>query len=97
MGEKQYSCIHCAKAFYQSHDLVIHIRTHTEEKPFACSSCDKSFSRSEGLKIPRRKHTGEKPYVCLLVTLQVTRHRESLVTLGAGIRFLSVVYYHVSL
>ena len=34
--------------------------------------------------------------VCPLVTLQVTRLRESLVTLGAGIWFFSSVDSHVS-
>ena len=34
--------------------------------------------------------------MCPLVTLQVNRHRESLVTLVAGIRFLSGVDSHVS-
>ena len=34
-------------------------------------------------------------YVCPLVSLQATKLRESLVTLGAGIRFLSGVDSHV--
>ena len=35
--------------------------------------------------------------VCPLVNLEVTRLRESLVTLGTGINFLSDVGFHASL
>ena len=39
---------------------------------------------------------GLTSYVCPLVTLKVTRFRESLVTLRAGIWFFAGVYSHVS-
>ena len=49
----------------------------------------------EGL-VTRGAGEGLVSCVCPLVTLQVTRHRESLATLGAGIRFLSGVDSQVS-
>ena len=58
-----FNCKYSAKQF---HDVMKHIRIHTDEKPFCCQYCDKKFTRTDKLKVHERIHTGEKPYKCTL-------------------------------
>ena len=57
--------------------------------------CVQATGLGEGL-VTGGAGEGLIPCVSPQVNLQVTRHRESLVTLRAGIRFLSSVDSHVS-
>ncbi|XP_054912043.1 zinc finger protein 436-like [Poeciliopsis prolifica] len=62
--ERPYLCDVCCKMFLTSKQLVIHMRTHTNEKPYRCERCGKGFTTRGPLTIHMRVHTGETPYRC---------------------------------
>ncbi|KAK5617954.1 hypothetical protein CRENBAI_024305 [Crenichthys baileyi] len=62
--ERPYLCDVCCKMFLTSKQLVIHMRTHTNEKPYRCDRCGKGFTTRGPLTIHMRVHTGETPYRC---------------------------------
>ncbi|XP_015226408.1 PREDICTED: zinc finger protein 239-like [Cyprinodon variegatus] len=62
--ERPYLCDVCCKMFLTSKQLLIHMRTHTDEKPYHCNRCGKGFTTRGPLTIHMRVHTGETPYRC---------------------------------
>jgi uncharacterized Zn-finger protein len=49
-GDKPFSCPECFQQFNRKHDLIRHMRIHTNDKPFSCERCGKSFTRLDALK-----------------------------------------------
>ncbi|KAG2464398.1 zinc finger protein 239-like [Polypterus senegalus] len=62
--DKPYQCTQCEKAFSVSSNLILHLRTHTQEKPYRCDECGKTFSQSAHFAVHQRIHTGHRPYRC---------------------------------
>lgn len=47
---KRYKCKWCTKTFRFSHQVGVHMRTHTGERPYCCRLCDQQFRQSNHLK-----------------------------------------------
>ncbi|CAH0721110.1 unnamed protein product, partial [Brenthis ino] len=61
---KRYMCDICGHKTRQYANLVVHMRTHTQEKPYACPQCDRRFSMQNNRDRHIVVHTGEKRYQC---------------------------------
>ncbi|PIO33991.1 hypothetical protein AB205_0101670, partial [Aquarana catesbeiana] len=74
--DNRFSCTECGKRFHFKSNLIVHIKSHTEEKPhscpeshtgeklFSCPECGKCFSNNSNLYAHQKLHTREKPYSC---------------------------------
>lgn len=57
-GHKAFNCLERHKEFDQRYQLVLHIRSPTDEKPFSCDYCDKTFDQNSSrlANIQVKKH-----------------------------------------
>ncbi|XP_072934804.1 uncharacterized protein [Epargyreus clarus] len=61
---KRYMCDICGHITKQYANLMVHMRTHTQEKPYSCPHCDRKFSMVSNRDRHLVVHTGEKRYQC---------------------------------
>lgn len=61
---EQLVCNFCNKIFSSQNNLLIHVRSHTNQKPYVCEICNKGFAQSCNLVNHMRIHSGERPYKC---------------------------------
>ncbi|XP_037876566.1 zinc finger protein 616 [Bombyx mori] len=61
---KRYMCDVCGHTTRQYANLMVHMRTHTNEKPYECPQCDRRFSMPSNRDRHIAVHTGEKRYQC---------------------------------
>ena len=62
--ERPWLCPYCKKGFAKSHDMTVHVRSHTGEKPHECDICGKSFAQIGSLNRHRRWHAGVERHAC---------------------------------
>ncbi|KAI8427058.1 hypothetical protein MSG28_014699 [Choristoneura fumiferana] len=64
-GEKNYQCAICANSFYNSSNLLSHMRrTHERSRPHACAQCPKRFYDRTKLRRHQDSHDAIKRFEC---------------------------------
>lgn len=61
---KRYMCDVCGHTTRQYANLLVHMRTHTNEKPYGCPHCDRRFNMPSNRDRHLVVHTGEKRFQC---------------------------------
>ncbi|ODM92884.1 putative zinc finger protein [Orchesella cincta] len=64
MNGHMLRCPVCNKNIFGNRDLVVHMRSHTNDKPFPCTICSKRFSIQANLKSHTRVHSRDKRFSC---------------------------------
>ena len=62
IGEKEFKCGQCNKAFTRKVNLLSHQRNHAGVKEFKCDEFNKSFTRVGHLNTHKKIHTGEEDF-----------------------------------
>lgn len=64
LGEKDFKCLLCEKAFSTRQGLQIHSAKHFDARPFTCEYCWKTFKIQKVLGKHMKLHLNEARYIC---------------------------------
>ena len=57
-------CYECFKFFNKASELVIHMRSHTDERPYQCNQCGKAYKTTSDFNRHAKSHINNRDYIC---------------------------------